>query len=191
MTSIKQNISIIVIGTSAGGIPLLLNIFSTLPTSFHIPIILVQHISKANSTGYIPILEQSSQLPIIEAYDKMPITPGHIFVAPPEYHILVEENKSLSIGLFDPVCYSRPSVDVLFESAAEVYQHECLGIILSGANADGAKGLKHIAKYKGTCIIQDPNEAEFSRMPKSAMKESKVAQILTLNNIIRVLLNLK
>ena len=120
----------------------------------------------------------------------MVIMPGQIYVAPPDYHLLVEEDRTLSIGLFEPVCYSRPSVDVLFESAAEVYKHNLLGIILSGANSDGALGLKVVYQHQGICIVQDPIHSEFKRMPESAIKETKVDYILSKEEILKFLLSL-
>ena len=177
----------VVIGTSAGGFQLLLRIFSNLNTHFSLPIFLVQHLSKNTDKNYIDTLSKSSKIPVCEVLDKVSITPGKIFVAPPDYHLLVETTQQLSIGLFEQVSYSRPSVDVLFESAAEVYQDNLLGIILSGANSDGAKGLKKIIDYGGIGIAQDLQEAEFKRMPESALKMAKGSYMFKLEKIIETL----
>lgn len=159
----------IVIGVSSGGISALKILFSILPADFNIPIIIVQHIGPRSDSQWIQILNEKSKIEIKEADEKEKIKKGIVYIAPPNYHLLIEKNKTFSLSIDERVNYARPSIDVLFESAAEAYKSTLIGIILTGANHDGAKGIKCIKEYGGLVIIQDPDTAESVYMPRSAI----------------------
>ncbi len=159
----------IVIGVSSGGMSALKIIFSVLPANFCLPIIIVQHLGSHSDSQWIKILDSKSLLQIKEADEKEKIKKGTIYIAPPNYHLLIEKNKTFSLTIDERVNFARPSIDVLFESAAEAYKDSLIGIILTGANHDGAKGLKSIKDHGGLAVIQDPETAESAYMPRSAI----------------------
>ena len=159
----------IVIGVSSGGMNALKIIFSILPADFCLPIIIVQHVGPHSDSQWIQIFNSKSPLQIKEADEKEKIEKGTIYIAPPNYHLLIEKNKTFSLTIDERVNFARPSIDVLFESAAEAYKKALIGIILTGANHDGAKGLKRIKDYGGLALIQDPETAESGYMPRSAI----------------------
>ncbi|WP_026889857.1 chemotaxis protein CheB [Clostridium beijerinckii] len=173
----------IVIGASAGGMDAIKKILITLPRSFAAPVIIVQHLN-SHSNGYIvKYLKELCKINVKEADEKEGILPGNVYIAPPNYHLLIEKDETLSLTVDNKENYSRPSIDVLFESAAEVYRYELIGIILTGANKDGSNGLRRIKELGGITIVQDPDTAEAYFMPKSAISTTKVDYILTLDKI--------
>ncbi len=181
----------IVIGVSAGGMNALPSVLSPLPSDFPIPVIIVQHINPDSRDNYlIEYLDDRSSLKVKEADEKEPIKAGNIYIAPTDYHLLVENDWTFSLSVDKKVQYSRPSVDVLFESAAETYSSELIGIILTGANSDGAEGLKAVKDNGGLTIVQDPETAESSFMPLAAIKASEVAYILSLGKIAELIIYL-
>jgi len=180
----------IVIGTSSGGMNALKFLFSALPVDFSIPIIIVQHISPRSDNQWIKLLNNNSKLYLKEADEKEKIEQGKVYIAPPNYHLMIERNKTFSLSIDERVNYSRPSIDVLFESAAEVYKNKLIGVILTGSNNDGTKGIKRINEYGGLTIAQDPVTAESSYMPASAIAAIQPDYILSLENIIELLINL-
>ncbi|MBI3134654.1 MAG: chemotaxis protein CheB [Bacteroidetes bacterium] len=180
--------SAIVIGVSSGGLNALKLLFSMLPAGFSIPVIIVQHLSPRSDGRWINLLNENSKIHVKEADEKEKIQSGTAYVAPPNYHLLIEKTRTLSLSIDERVNYARPSVDVLFESAAEVYQNELIGIVLTGSNSDGAEGLKRIKENGGLTIVQDPADAESAYMPESAIATTKVDYILTLENIIALLI---
>ncbi|CUU48197.1 chemotaxis protein CheB [Clostridium beijerinckii] len=173
----------IVIGASAGGMDAIKEILLALPINFAAPVIIVQHLN-SHSNGYIiKYLKKLCKINVKEADEKEGILPGNVYIAPPNYHLLVEKDETLSLTVDNKENYSRPSVDVLFESAAEVYRYELIGIILTGANRDGSNGLRRIKELGGVTIVQDPDTAEVYFMPKSAINTTEVDYILTLDKI--------
>ncbi len=180
----------VVIGVSAGGMKALGEILPRLPADFPIPIIIVQHISPQSDNYMIRHFNAISKITIEEADEKENILAGHAYFAPPNYHLLIEENHTFSLSTEGRVNYSRPSIDVLFESALDAYCPGLIGIILTGANNDGSKGLKKIKDYGGYAIVQDPNTAEVSAMPEAALKLSKIDQVLTLDKIAPLLVKI-
>ncbi len=168
----------IVMGASAGGLYVMIRILKVLPASFAIPIIVVQHRSRDERTLLEEVLQQKCQVKIKQADEKETIQPGTVYFAPPDYHLLIENDGSFSLSCDPPVNYSRPSIDVLFETAADVYQQRLLAIILTGANKDGAYGIKKIATMGGTTIAQALETADYPEMPKSAIKTGYVQQVL-------------
>ena len=189
MTTQKKYHSI-VIGTSAGGLHALLTLFENLPTSYPFPIIVVQHRSKDYKELLEEVLQVKCKIKIKQADEKEKIESGIVYIAPPDYHLLVETDRTFSLSSDIEISFSRPSIDVLFESAAIVYKEQLTGIILTGANSDGASGIKTIKQHGGTTIAQNPAEAEFSRMPEAAIETKDIDHIWTLLEIDTYLLNL-
>lgn len=171
-----------VIGTSMGGLQALSIILSSLPKNLPIPIAIVQHRHMFSDGELIDLLQQHSVLPVIEAEDKLPIVNGNIYIAPANYHLLVEPG-SFALSTEAPVCYARPSISVLFETAADAYLERLIGIILTGANHDGAQGLAKIQKYGGLTIVQEPSTAMTPTMPNSAIAAVPETKILPLTEI--------
>jgi two-component system chemotaxis response regulator CheB len=173
----------IVIGASTGGLNALQKILGPLPSHFPLPILVVQHRLPTPDDFLVFSLNESCCLTVKEAEEKEAIKPGFVYIAPANYHVLVEPDKTMSLSIDAKVCYSRPSVDVLFETAAEAYRSGLIGIILTGANHDGAAGLKKIKRNGGLTIAQDPATAEAKLMPLSAIRENIVDKILSLAEI--------
>ena len=180
----------IVIGASSGGMNAMKVMFSLLPKNFNTPIIIVQHIGAHSDNQWIKFLNDKSNLTINEADEKEEIEKGNIYIAPSNYHLMIERNKTFSLTIDERVNYSRPSIDVLFESAAEAYKNKLIGVILTGSNNDGTKGMKRIKEYGGLTIAQDPETAESSYMPASAIAAIQPDYILSLEDIIELLIKL-
>ena len=173
----------IVIGASAGGLNALQEILAPLPADFALPLLVVQHRLPAPDDFLAFSLNESCQLTVKEADEKEPIKPGFVYVAPANYHLLIERDRTLSLSVDAKVCYSRPSIDVLFETAAEVYRSGLVGIVLTGASDDGTAGMKEIKGKGGLTIAQDPATAEYAVMPRSAIRESVVDKTFSLTQI--------
>lgn len=171
MNALPVKYKAIVIGTSAGGLIALSAILQQLPADYPIPLVIVQHRTKDQKTLLEEVLQQKSKLNVVQAEEKEKIKPGFVFMAPPDYHLLIESDYSFSLSAEDPVHFSRPSIDVLFESAADAYKETLIGIILTGSNADGAAGIAAINNQGGLTIAQDPSEARFAEMPRAAIKK--------------------
>lgn len=180
----------IVIGVSSGGMKALKVIFSALPSDFAVPVIIVQHIGPRSENSWIKLLNDSCSLHIKEVDEKEKVGTGNIYVAPSNYHLLIEEDKSFSLTIDERVNFARPSIDVLFESAAEAYKEKLIGIILTGSNNDGTKGVKRIKELGGLVIIQNPKTAESSYMPASAIAAIQPDYILELDQIGELLLKI-
>ncbi|MDZ4667465.1 MAG: chemotaxis protein CheB [bacterium] len=180
----------IVIGVSSGGMNALKFIFSVLPSGFTTPIIIVQHLSAHSDKEWINLLNNKSNLTIKEADEKEKIETGKAYVAPSNYHLLIEKDKTFSLTIDERVNFARPSIDVLFESAADTYKNKLIGIVLTGSNTDGAKGIKRIKEYGGLAIIQDPETAESSTMPASAIAAVEPDYILSLEKIVELLIKI-
>ena len=173
----------IVIGTSAGGLGTLQKILSKLPSDFALPILVVQHRLPAADQFLSIFLNDVCQLAVKEADNKEIIKPPMVYVAPSNYHLLVERTKTISLTVDPKVKYSRPSIDALFETAAEAYLSKLIGIILTGANNDGTAGLKKIKEHGGLTIAQNPQTAEVSIMPMSAIQANVVDKVLSLTEM--------
>lgn len=161
---------LIIIGTSAGGIEALREIVSNLDNPKELPIIILQHMSTKGPSYLSSILNSYSRKPTFEVEDKMEIKKGHIYVPAPNYHMLMEKDWTLSLNVEDRVSYARPSIDVLFESVADACHERVVALLLTGANHDGANGIKCISDKGGYTIVQDPETAYASEMPKSALR---------------------
>ncbi len=178
----------IVIGASAGGMHVVSRILAHLPADFKLPVIIVQHLHKTQDGYLIEFYNSNTILPVREAEDKLDIQPSHIYIAPPDYHLLIEQDETLSLSRDEKVNYSRPSIDVLFESAADVYGSELIGVILTGANNDGSHGLKCIMEHGGLTLVQDPETAQFPEMPRSAREYVTVDHVLDVDALGKFLM---
>lgn len=160
----------IVIGGSAGSFAVVLKILSKLRPDFELPIIICMHRLKHIRSGLAENLDLKSNMKVVEPYDKERIEKGKVYLAPSNYHMFIEFDGTISLSVEEMNNQSRPSIDYTLSSAASAYREKCVGIILTGANKDGAKGLKDIADKKGFTIVQDPKTAEVDTMPKAALK---------------------
>jgi two-component system chemotaxis response regulator CheB len=177
----------VVIGASSGALDALSALLPELPPNYALPIIIVVHLPSDNKGTLISLLRNKCKIDIKEAEDKELIRTGTAYFAPPNYHLLIEQDKHLSLSVEEPVLCSRPSINVLFETAAEAYRKKLLGIILTGASSDGANGLRAVINSGGTAIIQDPDTAYTAIMPQAAIKKCPEAQILNLEQIVSYL----
>ena len=171
---------LVVVGASAGGLHALCTLVSGLPDDFALPVAVVQHRAR-ESELLCELLQGCCAVGVIEVTDKQPLGPG-VFVGPPDYHLLVDDGW-FSLSTDEPVRYSRPSIDVLFESASDMYGKDVIGVVLTGANADGSAGLRRIVQAGGYAVVQDPDEAEVRVMPRAALKAVPDAHVLTLAQI--------
>jgi two-component system, chemotaxis family, protein-glutamate methylesterase/glutaminase len=173
----------VVIGASAGALEALSVILPSLPTGFKLPLIVVVHIPPDKRSMLVELFQAKCRIPVREAEDKEPIMDGTVYFAPPDYHLLVETDKSLSLSSDEPVLFSRPSIDVLFESAADAYGSALIAIVLTGANQDGAKGLSAVVEAGGNALVQDPDGAFASAMPEAAVEMCPSARVMSLDAI--------
>lgn len=174
----------VVMGGSAGGLKVFSAIVGTLPRGFKIPILLVQHLHYEDDGAFARHLAATSKLPVIEPCDKESIAGGTVYVAPAGYHMLVEQDRTIALSTEEKVNWSRPSIDVLFESAAGVWSERVVAVILSGASNDGTAGLEIVKSAGGLTIAQSPDSAEYPFMPCSAIDSGAVDEVLTLEQII-------
>ncbi|AZG36277.1 MULTISPECIES: chemotaxis protein CheB [Shewanella] len=173
----------VVIGASAGGLAAVGAILAELKSTFCIPILLAQHISPHVESHLATHFAAKTALAVKEAEDKDPIKRGSLYIAPSNYHLLVGFDGCTALSIDPPVNYSRPSIDVLFESAADYFGNELIGIILSGANSDGAAGLKKIKQRGGLTVVQSLDSAEVKTMPQAAIEAANADHILSLKDI--------
>lgn len=181
----------VVIGTSAGGLAALSRLVSGLSSHFPLPILVVQHVPADTPTQLAEIFQRKTGLRVKEADEKEALRPATLYFAPPGYHLLLESDRSLSLSQDDAVHFSRPSIDVLFESAADALGPALLGILLTGANEDGAAGLAAIHHAGGLTIVQDPAEAEVDTMPRAALQRFAPDYLLPLRDIHQLLRELE
>jgi two-component system chemotaxis response regulator CheB len=173
---------VVVVGTSWGGLAALRTLVGGLPPEFDIPIAIVQHRHRDSDAMLARFLQERTQLLVCEVEDKQPIESGRVFVAPANYHMLIERGH-FSLSLEAPVRYSRPSIDVALTSAANAYGHRAVGVVLTGANADGAEGLRRIADSGGMAVVQDPATAEVPTMPVAAIRAVPTARVFAIDRI--------
>src|SRR5216684_8623954 len=173
---------LIVVGCSLGGMRALEIILNILPKYIFVPIAVVQHLHRKSDEGLPAFLRRATHMHIVDAEDKQWIQPGKVYLAPADYHLLVEKGE-FNLSVDDAVRHSRPSVDVLFESAADAYGPALIGIVLTGANEDGSRGARRIKQRGGIVIAQDPKTAEAPTMPAGVIATGIVDQILRLEEI--------
>lgn len=170
---------IIVMGGSAGSIPVCISLLKALSNNKHIPVVLIIHRMRNVVSQLDKLLTREvGSIKVTEPEDKQPIAKGRVYLAPQNYHLLFEEDDSFSLDYSDPVHYSRPSIDVSFESAGRAYDNRVLAILLSGANADGSYGISYLSDIGADCIVQDPNSAQYPTMPSSAIALGKNIRIM-------------
>ncbi len=181
---------IVVVGTSLGGSNALRILLSGIPKGFPVPIAIAQHRHPESENILNNFLQQYSILPIKEAEDKEAIVSERIYLAPANYHLLIEANDSFALSTEAPVFYARPSIDVLFESASDAYAQKVIGVVLTGANHDGAQGLAKIKVHGGLTIVQEPTTAASRTMPTAATDAVAVDYVLPLEEIAPLLVNI-
>jgi two-component system, chemotaxis family, protein-glutamate methylesterase/glutaminase len=177
----------VAVGTSLGGFDALKSVLGPLPPGFPAPVAVVQHRSADDSGELAPLLGLHTRLPVVEIEDKTPIAEGKVYICPPNYHVLVEKNH-FTLSVDAPVLHARPSIDVFFESAADSFRSDVIGVVLSGMSKDGASGLKRIKERGGYVVVQDPQAAEGPIMPEAAIASVSVDKVLQLGEI-SILLN--
>lgn len=180
----------IVIGSSTGGFYALKRIITALPEGFALPILIVQHISSNSDNFMAKYLDNLSHVTVKEADEKEKILPSTVYIAPPNYHMLMEEDFTISLSTEQKRNYARPSVDVLFETAALAFGDQVIGVVLTGANNDGAKGLLAIKDAGGLTMVQNPDESEAYLMPRSAIEVAAPHFVLSLDEITNKLVEL-
>lgn len=184
-------IEAIVMGASAGGVEAVGALLAALPAPYAPSIVVVLHVPPDRPSALAHLFAQRCRLPVREALDKEPIERGTVYLAPPDYHLLVEREKVLSLSRDAPVAFSRPSIDVMFESAAIAYGEALLGIVLSGANSDGAGGLAAIRRAGGRAWVQAPEDAMASAMPSAAIERAGADLVLALPDMAQRLAHLR
>ena len=182
-----RTIEAIVIGASAGGIKALLEILSPLPVGFPLPIIVVLHMPEKGTSKLVEVFQQFIKIPARQAQDKEKIAAGHLYFAAPGYHLAIERDHRFSLSSEEPLHYSRPAIDILMTSAADVYGAGLCGLILTGANNDGAQGLASIKEAGGITLVQEPQEAEHPTMPTAAIQLCHPDRVLSLQEIHRLI----
>jgi len=181
--------SVVAVGTSWGGLSALTKLLGALPADFGIPVVVVQHRSKDSERLLGQLLQDATELRVCEIEDKDPLTPGTVHLAPANYHVLIESGYA-SLTIEEPVRFSRPSIDVTFTSAADTYRSAAIGVVLTGANEDGARGLAHIVQRGGRALVQDPKTAEIPIMPQAAVRAVPTGEILPLDALAPRLIEL-
>jgi two-component system, chemotaxis family, protein-glutamate methylesterase/glutaminase len=181
----------VIIGGSAGSFQVITRILSTLPKNFPLPVLLSLHRLKHIRSGFVEALSLKSNIPVIEPDDKDQIKPGIAYLAPANYHMFVELGNRIALSTEEPVNHSRPSIDLTFFTAAHAYREKAIGIILSGANKDGALGLKKLKDFGGLAIVQDPLECQVKTMTEASLKLTSVDFILKTSQIIEYLQNVR
>ena len=180
---LRRDIDAIVIGASAGGVQALLRLLQRLPADFMTPTLVVLHLPRDRPSQIVELFDTHCPLPVREAIDKMPLSKGTVIFAPPDYHLLVEDDSNLALSRDEPVLFSRPAIDPLFISAAAVFSHRLLAILLTGASADGSEGVAAVRRAGGAVWIQQPEDAVSPFMPAAALAHAGAEAVLTLKDI--------
>jgi two-component system, chemotaxis family, protein-glutamate methylesterase/glutaminase len=181
----------VVIGASAGGVNALMQVLPALPRGYRLPIVVVLHVRSGRQNQLVEVFQQRVQLPVREAGDKEDVIPGTLYFAPAGYHLLLEHERSFSLSCDAPLHFARPAIDITMESAADVYGASLAGILLTGANDDGAQGMAAIGRAGGLTVVQDPDEANVGVMPLEAIRVRPPDLVLPLEQIKQLLLMLE
>ena len=181
----------VVIGASAGGVNALMQVLPALPRGYRLPIVVVLHVRSGRQNQLVEVFQQRVQLPVREAGDKEDVIPGTLYFAPAGYHLLLESERSFSLSCDAPLHFARPAIDITMESAADVYGASLAGILLTGANEDGAQGMAAIGRAGGLTVVQDPEEANVGVMPLEAIRVRPPDLVLPLEQIKQLLLMLE
>ncbi|MDM0050958.1 chemotaxis protein CheB [Variovorax sp. J22R115] len=180
----------VVIGASAGGVDALIALLADLPAQWRLPVAVVIHLPEGYESRLAEVFRHRLPIPVFEAADKAPVQAGTLYFAPPGYHLSIERDLSFSLSCEPPVLHSRPAIDVLMSSAADAFGPSLVGVLLTGANDDGAEGLLRIHQAGGLTIVQDPAEAEIPTMPNAALGAHSPDHVLPLRDIRALLLQL-
>jgi two-component system chemotaxis response regulator CheB len=183
------DIEIVAVGASLGGLQAMQSLLRGIPASFEVAVLIAQHRRADPASMLVELLQKHCALPVSEPEDKTPIERGHVYVAPSDYHLLVED-KHVALSVDPPVCYARPSIDVLFESVADAYGPAAVGVILTNSNEDGAAGARAIKRAGGQLIVQDPDTAESPVGPRAVLALTEVDAILPIESIADALVKL-
>jgi two-component system chemotaxis response regulator CheB len=187
----NRRVEAVVLGASAGGIEALLALLDELPQSWSLPVVIVLHMPETHESHLPEIFADRLHLPVHEAADKMPLQSAHVYFAPPGYHLSIERDRRFSLSCEPPVHFSRPSIDMLMASAADAYGPALAGMLLTGANEDGAEGLRRVHQAGGITAVQDPNEAQIPIMPQAALALHSPDHVLPLRELRALLLQLE
>ncbi|WP_256777237.1 MULTISPECIES: chemotaxis protein CheB [unclassified Stenotrophomonas] len=179
----RQHFDVVVVGASAGGVSALQALLEAVPADLAMPILVVLHLPRDRPSRIADLLDLRCPLPVREAEDKQPLRPGTVTFAPPDYHLLVEDRDTLALSVDAPVLFSRPAIDPLFESAADVFGSGVLAILLTGASADGSEGVAAVRHAGGQAWIQSPDDAYSSLMPASALAHAGADAVLPLTSL--------
>jgi two-component system chemotaxis response regulator CheB len=187
MTAMLQDIAAVVIGASAGGIEALGMLLPALDARCKAAVLIVIHLPRDRPSLLRELFAARCPLPVREVVDKQPVEPGAVYFAPPDYHLMVECHAdappSIALSVDEPVLYSRPSIDVLFETAADCWGERLMGVVLTGANSDGASGIAAVARAGGITVVQDPSQALAAALPLAAVRTGCAQQVLPLAGI--------
>lgn len=186
-----RRVEAVVLGASAGGIDALLALLDGLAPPWRLPLVIVLHLPETHDSHLAEIFGERVQVPVREAGDKMPVAPGTVYFAPPGYHLSIERDRCFSLSCEPPVRFSRPSIDVLMASAADVYDRALAGMLLTGANDDGAEGLLRIHQAGGLTAVQHPQEAQVPIMPEAAIALHRPDHVLPVRELRALLLQLE
>ncbi len=186
----QRHLEAVVLGASVGAVEGLSVILPGLPRGYALPLMVVVHSPPDKPSLIAELFRAKCRIEVKEAEDKEPIRPGTVYFAPPNYHLLVESDRRLSLSSDPPVLFSRPSIDVLFESAADAYGRGLVGVILGGASSDGAHGLQAIGEAGGITVVQNPESAQAATLPQAALAACPSAQVMSLEQIARFLQDL-
>ncbi|MBK0027288.1 chemotaxis protein CheB [Stenotrophomonas sp. S48] len=175
--------ALVVVGASAGGVAALQQLLGALPASLPVPVLVVLHLPRDRSSRIAEVLAPYCVVALREAEDKQPLQPGTVTFAPPDYHLLVEDTQAVALSMDEPVLFSRPAIDPLFESAAAVFGEGVLAVLLTGASSDGSEGVAAVRSAGGRAWLQCPEEAEASMMPASALQHAGADAVLSLETL--------
>lgn len=182
--AVEQSVfELIVVGASAGGVSALQQLLAALPADLPMPMLVVLHLPRDRPSRIADLLDVRCPLPVLQAEDKQPLAPGTVTFAPPDYHLLVESRSTLALSVDAPVLFSRPAIDPLFESAAEVFGSGVLAILLTGASNDGSAGVAAVRNAGGQAWIQCPDDAYSPIMPAAALAHAGADAVLTLTSL--------
>lgn len=183
-------VDLVAVGASAGGIDAMMRLFHALPQPWHLPMVAVLHLPEGRESRLVEIFARRLRMPVCEAQDKADIAPGTLHFAPPGYHLFVERDRRFSLSCEPPVLYSRPSIDLMMSSAADAYGPRLAGMVLTGANEDGARGLADIGAAGGLTAVQAPQEAATPMMPQAAIAARTPDHVLPLTDLRELLMQL-
>lgn len=178
---------LLIIGFSAGGIPLAQQILAALPADYPLPIAVVAHLPAGEDCDLADILAATTALKVVMATDKSALEPGVVYIAPPDYHLLVEKSGCLALSIDPPVKSVRPSIDVLFQSAAEAFEKDLIAVALSGANSDGVQGMASVKELGGLAIVLDPLQTDIHTLPAGVVETVDVDYVANIDEIASLL----